>query len=191
MDGRGPVPHGSTRATGRGPRLGVAKSADAGLPEINVAPNQGKLLYLFALASGPERPRDRNAGRVQRDLARPGAAAGRKLVTLEADPRHAAVARPTSPAPVCQTCGDHCRAGRETLLSSRRRTGAVRPVFIDADKASTAEYFAWSLELSHRRDTDRRRQRGAWRTGRRPGNDDQNVHGNAAFLSQRWRTSRG
>ena len=39
-------------------------------------------------------------------------------------------------------------------------------VFIDADKASNADYFEWALALSRRRQPDHRRQRRARRCGR-------------------------
>jgi len=69
-------------------------SAAAGLPPINVAPNQGKLLYLLALASGARTILEIGTlgGYSTIWMARALPESGR-LVTLEADPRHADVAR--------------------------------------------------------------------------------------------------
>ncbi len=59
-------------------------------------------------------------------------------------------------------------------------------VFIDADKPSTAEYFAWSLEMSHVGTADHRRQRGAWRAGRRARKRRSERSRNAALPWTRW-----
>jgi len=127
-------------------------SADAGLPEITVAPNQGKLLYLFALASGAERILEIGTlgGYSTIWLGRALPPQG-KLVTLEADARHAEVA-----------WGNIAKAGLadrvevivgpalETLPKlAARGEPPFDLTFIDADKVPTAEYFAWSLALSH------------------------------------------
>ena len=127
-------------------------STDAGLPAINVAPNQGKLLNLLVLASGARTVLEIGTlgGYSTIWLARALPSSGR-LVTLEADPRHAAVARENIR-----------RAGLSDVIeilvgpaaeSLPKLKAQHRPpfdlVFIDADKPPTAEYFAWSLELSH------------------------------------------
>ena len=60
------------------PALDAALEASvrAGLPAIQVAPNQGKLLHLLARLIGARaHSRNRNARRLQHDLARPRAAA--------------------------------------------------------------------------------------------------------------------
>src|SRR5690349_9254914 len=69
-------------------------TADAGMPLINVAPNQGKLLQILALAHGARRILEIGtlAGYSTIWLAR-ALPEGGALVTLEADPRHAEVAR--------------------------------------------------------------------------------------------------
>jgi len=127
-------------------------SADAGLPAISVAANQGKLLHLLALASRAQAILEIGTlgGYSTIWLARALPAFGH-LVTLEADPRHAAVAQ-----------GNISRAGLsdvvEVMLGPAAETlptlvAQHRPpfdlVFIDADKSSTSEYFAWSLQLTH------------------------------------------
>src|SRR5918998_3066054 len=80
------------------PALAAALEANAraGLPAIDVAPNQGKLLHLLARVSGARRILELGTlgGYSTIWLARALPAGGR-LVTLEADPPHAEVARPS------------------------------------------------------------------------------------------------
>src|SRR6266540_6512071 len=66
----------------------------AGLPPINVAPNQGKLLYLLAKLRGARRILEVGtlAGYSAIWLARALPEDG-QLITIEVDPKHAEVAR--------------------------------------------------------------------------------------------------
>jgi predicted O-methyltransferase YrrM len=130
----------------------LAASAAAGLPPINVAPNQGKLLQLLARAQGARTILEIGTlgGYSTIWLARALPAGGR-LVTLEADPKHAEVARANlARAGLAEIV--EVRVGRagETLpqLVAEKR-GPFDLIFIDADKASYPEYFAWSLRLAH------------------------------------------
>ncbi len=129
----------------------LAASTAAGLPSINVSPAQGKLLQLLARIQ-----RARNileigtlGGYSAIWLARALPVDGR-LITLEFDSKHAEVAR----ANIARAgLGDvvELRVGRalDTLpqLAAEGR-GPFDLIFIDADKPSTADYFAWSLKLS-------------------------------------------
>lgn len=130
----------------------LAHAAAAGLPGINVAPNQGKLLQLLARM---ERARTileigTLAGYSTIWLARALPLDGR-LVTLEIDPKHADVAR-----------SNIARAGLSHLVELRvgaaldslpqlaaEGAGLFDLTFIDADKVNIPEYFAWALKLSH------------------------------------------
>ena len=69
-------------------------TAEAGMPMISVAPNQGKLLHVLALALGAQAILEIGtlAGYSSIWLARALPPGGR-LVSLEFDPTHAAVAR--------------------------------------------------------------------------------------------------
>lgn len=69
-------------------------SSAADLPTVNVAPNQGKLLHLLVLACGARTVLEIGTlgGYSTIWLARSLPSSGR-LVSLETDPRHAAVAR--------------------------------------------------------------------------------------------------
>jgi predicted O-methyltransferase YrrM len=130
----------------------LAANAAAGLPAYDVAPNQGKLLWLLARAQRARAILEIGTlgGYSTIWLARALPAGGR-LVTLESEPRHADVARANLAragfADVVEV-----RLGRalETLpaLAAEGR-GPFDFFFIDADKASNAEYVRWALALAH------------------------------------------
>jgi predicted O-methyltransferase YrrM len=126
----------------------LAASKKAGLPEIAVAPNQGKFLNLVATIAGARSILEIGtlAGYSTIWLARALPAGGR-LITLEVDPKHAEVARGNIEA---AGLGDavEVRVGPaiETLTSVE---GPFDLVFIDADKPNIPQYFSAALELSH------------------------------------------
>lgn len=128
-------------------------SAGAGLPSINVAPNQGKLLALLV---------QMRAARTVLEIGTLGGystiwmagvlPADGRLVTLEADPNYADVAR-----------GNIARAGLDHIVDVRvgpalttlpqlaaEGAGPFDMVFVDADKAANADYFSWALRLTRR-----------------------------------------
>jgi predicted O-methyltransferase YrrM len=140
------VPHdGALEAT-------LQASKVAGLPSINVAPNQGKLLNLLALATRARSILEIGTlgGYSTIWLARALGEGGR-LITLETDPRHAAVAEANiAGAGLSDVVKIIVGPAAETLPKLVAENGpGFDFVFIDADKASTTEYFAWSLRLSH------------------------------------------
>lgn len=131
----------------------LADSNEAGLPQINVAPNQGKLLTLLSRMSGAARILEigtlggYSTIWLARSLPSDGA-----LVSLELEPNHAQVARKNLE-----------RAGLDSLVEIRVGPAAttlrlmidegVEPfdfIFIDADKESYPEYLELSLQLSRR-----------------------------------------
>ena len=128
-------------------------SADAGLPAINVAPNQGKLLAILAQSVGARSILEIGTlgGYSTIWLARALLPDG-KLISLEYDPKHADVAR-----------ANLARAGFSNIVEVR--VGAALDtlpqiaaenrdlfdlVFIDADKVNNAAYFEWALKLTRR-----------------------------------------
>jgi predicted O-methyltransferase YrrM len=138
---------------GSDPALVAALQASqhAGLPAINVAPNQGKLLALLARMQGARSILEIGTlgGYSTIWLARALPTGGR-LISLEADPKHADVARAN-----LEYAGlDHIaevRLGRalDTLPKLfEERLGPFDLVFIDADKPNIPEYFEWSLRLT-------------------------------------------
>ncbi|WP_437536943.1 O-methyltransferase [Sorangium sp. So ce726] len=131
----------------------LAASAAAGLPPINVSPNQGKLLHLLAQIRGARTILEIGTlgGYSTIWLARALPARGR-LITLESEPKHAEVARANLDRAGLADIVE-LRLGRalDTLpkLAAEGR-GPFDFIFIDADKPSNPDYFAWALKLSRR-----------------------------------------
>jgi predicted O-methyltransferase YrrM len=125
----------------------LSDSRAAGLPAINVAPNQGKLLQLLAEMVGATRILEIGTlgGYSTIWLARALPPDGR-LITLEYEPKHAEVARRNiQRAGLADRVEVKVGPAIETLPSLR---GPFDFSFIDADKASNPGYFAWALKLS-------------------------------------------
>jgi predicted O-methyltransferase YrrM len=125
----------------------LAAAKAAGLPEIAVAPNQGKLLNLLARLAGARSILEIGTlgGYSTIWLARALPADGR-LITLEADPEHAEVAR-------ANIAGAGFADVVDVLLGQALDTlptveGPFDVVFIDADKPNIPHYFQWALRLS-------------------------------------------
>lgn len=131
------------------PALDAALAANraAGLPPIDVTPAQGKLLYLLARAVGASDVLEIGTlgGYSTIWLARALPAGGR-VVTLERDPRHAAVATDNlARAGVADVVEIVVGPALDTLPTL---DGPFDLVFVDADKPSNAEYLAHALRLS-------------------------------------------
>jgi predicted O-methyltransferase YrrM len=129
----------------------LATSATAGLPEIAVSPNHGKLLHLLAKIQGATKILEIGTlgGYSTIWLAR-ALAPGGHLITLENDPRHADVARANlGHAGVGRIVQVRVGAALDTLpqLVAEGR-GPFDLIFIDADKVNTPSYFTWALTLS-------------------------------------------
>jgi predicted O-methyltransferase YrrM len=138
---------------GRDPVLeaALADAAAAGLPAIQVAPNQGKLLMLLARAMGARAILEIGtlAGYSTIWLARALPAGGR-LITLELDAKHAAVAKKNvERAALADRVEIRIGSALETLPKlAAENAGPFDFVFIDADKPALADYFAWSMKLT-------------------------------------------
>jgi predicted O-methyltransferase YrrM len=129
----------------------LAAGQAAGLPAINVAPNQGKFLSLLAQIQGASRILEIGtlAGYSTIWLARALPKSGR-LVTLELDPKHAEVARANIERADLSALVE-IRVGRAIDSLAALVDERVPPfdlVFIDADKASIPDYFLASLKLT-------------------------------------------
>ena len=128
----------------------LAASATAGLPAINVSPVQGKLLHLLARAIGARNVLEIGTlgGYSTIWLARALPDGGR-VISLEADPKHAEVARANIARAELDTRVE-VRLGMALDLLPGLAEGAERFdfVFIDADKPNNAAYFDWALKLS-------------------------------------------
>ena len=126
-------------------------SVAARLPAINVTPNQGKLLQILARLQGAHTILEIGTlGGYSTIWLGRALPAGGSLVTLEANPKHAKIARANIE-----------RAGLGNVVELRLGTALdILPqldaegrkpfdfIFIDADKENTAEYFTWALKLS-------------------------------------------
>ena len=126
-------------------------STKAGLPAIQVAPNQGKLLMILARIQGARRILEIGTlgGYSTIWLARALPDGGR-LVTLEADPKHAEVARANIARAGLSGKVD-VRLGRAVDTLPRLEAEGAGPfdfVFVDADKEGYSDYLDWSLRLS-------------------------------------------
>src|SRR6266498_3114259 len=131
----------------------IQATSDAGMPLINVAPNQGKLLHILALAHGARSILEIGtlAGYSTIWLARALPAGGR-LVTLEVDPKHAEVAFANIVRAGLASVVD-LRVGKAVDILPRLAAEGIAPfdlIFIDADKPNTTAYFEWALKLTRR-----------------------------------------
>ncbi len=129
----------------------LAANAEAGLPAINVAPNQGKLLYLLARMSGARRILEIGTlgGYSTIWLAR-AVPAGGTVVTLESEPRHVEVATENIRRAKLKSSVD-IRPGPALETLDRLVKEEVEPfdfVFIDADKPTYPVYLEWAIKLS-------------------------------------------
>ena len=124
---------------------------DANIPQISISANQGKFLHLLARLSNARKILEIGTlgGYSTIWLARALPQNG-KLISLELDPKHAAVA---------QKNVNH--AGLDGIVEIRigkaidqlpklvaENAGPFDMIFIDADKPPYTEYFEWSLKLS-------------------------------------------
>lgn len=126
----------------------LAAQRAAGLPQIEVAPVAGKMLSLLARISGARRVLEIGTlgGYSTIWLARAVGPQGR-VVTIEAEPDNAAVARASIDA---AGIGDRVdiRVGRGVDVLPTL-VGGFDLVFIDADKESNTIYLDWAAKLGH------------------------------------------
>lgn len=129
----------------------LKRSHDAGLPAIHVAPNQGKLIHLFAKMCRAKRVLEVGTlgGYSTIWLGRALPPEGR-LITLEIDPRHADVAR-QNVADAHLSDRVEVRLGPAVESMEQMIASGEPPfdfVFIDADKPSNAAYLERALALT-------------------------------------------
>ena len=128
-------------------------SEAAGMPAIAVAPNQGKLLHLLARSIGARKILEIGTlgGYSTIWLARALSEDG-SLVTLEINADHAAVARANlARAGLAEVVEVRVGPALESLAQiATERGGPFDLIFIDADKPSNTDYFAWALKLSRK-----------------------------------------
>ena len=129
----------------------LESSRAAGLPAISVSPTQGKLLEILArILNARSILEIGTLGAYSTIWLARGMQAGGRLVTLEADTAHAAVAG-----------ANIARAGLNNVVEIRlgsaldtlpqiaaERRAPFDLIFIDADKKNIPSYFEWVLRLS-------------------------------------------
>ncbi|MGO9135710.1 MAG: O-methyltransferase [Methylovirgula sp.] len=129
----------------------LAASDAAGLPAISVSPNQGKLLQLVAQAIKAKCILEIGTlGGYSTIWLGRALPEGGRLISLEANEKHATVAR-SNIANAGLNDKIEVRLGRalETLPQiAAESKGPFDLAFIDADKQNNPEYFQWALTLS-------------------------------------------
>ena len=130
----------------------VRKAADdAGLPQIAVSPNEGKLLFLIARLTDARHILELGTLAAYSTvwLARALARGGR-MITLESDPKHAAVARANLARAKLTRVVELMEGDALESLARIEREGHAPfdLIFIDADKQRIPDYFDWALKLS-------------------------------------------
>jgi len=124
---------------------------ESGIPQISISPNQGKFLQVLARLCRATRILEVGTlgGYSTIWMARALPKNG-KLITLELEPKHAAVAKKNFEATGLADKIE-IRLGKAIDSMEKLNTEKVEPfdmIFIDADKEPYAEYFAAALKLS-------------------------------------------
>ena len=160
-----------------GLRNALTSAREAGLPEIQISPIQGKLLQVLAAACNAQKILEIGAlgGYSGIWLARSLPPGGR-LISLEISPEHAAVVRKSfEKAGVSDRA--EVRVGRAlNLLPHLESEAPFDLVFIDADKPPYPQYLEWALRLT------------------RPGSiivADNNIRGGKVFLQPQDEVAEG
>jgi predicted O-methyltransferase YrrM len=129
----------------------LANNAAAGLPAHDVAPNQGKLLYLLARLGGVRRILEIGTLGAYSTiwLARSLSPWG-QVVTLEAEPKHAAVAQANlDRAGLSGVVDLRLGPALDSLAALERECPEPFDlIFIDADKPNNPAYLEYALKLS-------------------------------------------
>lgn len=126
----------------------IASLAAEGMPEIEVAPLSGKFLHLLARLAGARRVLEIGTlGAYSTIWLARALPEGGRVVTIEAEPRNAAVARRNLERAGVAGRVD-VREGRAAdVLPSLAGSAPFDLVFIDADKESNVLYLDWAARL--------------------------------------------
>lgn len=129
----------------------LATCDEAGLPAIQVSPPQGKLLNLLIRALGAREILEFGTlGAYSTIWMARALGEGGRLVTLEADPDYAEVARTNISRAALDDVVD-LRVGLALDILPVLRdegVGSLDFTFIDADKENSPAYFAWAVDHS-------------------------------------------
>jgi len=130
----------------------LARCRAARLPEIQLAPNQARLLQLLALSIGARRILEIGTlggySAIWLGRALPVGDAQARVLTLEREARHAAVARENLAAAGLQDRVEvRVGAALELLPALARDAAGFDLAFVDADKENNPHYFDWAMKL--------------------------------------------
>jgi predicted O-methyltransferase YrrM len=132
-----------------GPERALEASRAAGLPDISVSAAQGKLLHILARAQQARAILEIGTlGGYSTIWLAQALADGGRLITLEANAKHADIARMNIARAGLADRVD-VRVG-PALGTLAQLEGPFDLIFIDADKPNYPEYLTWSLKLSRR-----------------------------------------
>ncbi|WP_272032601.1 O-methyltransferase [Oceanobacillus kimchii] len=123
----------------------------AGLPQIDVAPLQGKLLYLLTkMKSARQVLEIGTLGGYSSIWFAKGVTQNGKVVTLEANQTHAEIARKNiENAGFKQTVQVLVGNAIDTLPTLENAGESFDVIFIDADKQNNPKYLEWALRLAN------------------------------------------
>lgn len=125
----------------------LADNFSGGLPAHDVSATQGKMLALFARMVGAKRILEIGTlGAYSTIWMARALPTGGKILTIELDPKHAALASQNiERAGLSDVVELHVGKALEVLP---RLIGPFDMIFIDADKPNNPNYLKWALELS-------------------------------------------
>ena len=129
----------------------IEASNEAGLPPISITSSLGKLLELMVRFLGAHRVLEIGTlGGYSTAWLAQGLPSGGKLITLEINPEHAAVARKNlSQFKFFNLVDIQVGDALDTLRTlDQDREGPFDLIFIDANKSQYCEYLDWSIKLS-------------------------------------------
>jgi predicted O-methyltransferase YrrM len=123
------------------------QTVERGLPEIHVTPEEGRFIQLLVRASGALKALEIGTlgGYSGTWIAR-GLAPGGRLITVELEEAHAAVARDHFQAAGVADRVEIITGDAHELMPQLRAEGPFDFVFIDAEKSGYPDYFDWALE---------------------------------------------
>lgn len=124
---------------------------NANIPEIDVSPTQGKLLYLLAKIKGAQNILEIGTlgGYSSIWLARALPETG-KVYTLEIDPTYAEIAKQNILQAGCDNKVEVMVGNALDSLPILKKSGPLFDfIFIDADKPNNPHYLKWALELAN------------------------------------------
>ena len=129
----------------------IEASNEAGLPPISITSNLGKFLELLVRFQGAHRVLEIGTlGGYSTAWLAKGLPPGGKIITLEINPEHAAVARKNlSQFEFSGLIDIQLGDALDTLRTlDKDREGPFDVIFIDANKSQYSEYLDWSIKLS-------------------------------------------